>query len=205
MLNPSATVVLLPADHYYRDEGTITRALRTAGNLAAAETKRAFLLGTDPGGPDSELGYILPAEKIVGKPARLIGFTEKPPTQYAQELLRLGALWNLSILVGSVGALLKLFDEDYAGTVAAMREALESEATGVPRSIERFYGSISRVDFSRDVLEVQAAHLQVLKVPNCGWTDLGTPKRVEATVRSLAVSTTAMGTGAGVTRHYSSP
>jgi hypothetical protein len=37
------------------------------------------------------------------------------------------------------------------------------------------------------VLEVQANRLQVIRVPPCGWTDLGTPQRVETTLRSIEV------------------
>jgi hypothetical protein len=47
---------------------------------------------------------------------------------------------------------------------------------------------VAPLDFSRDVLEVQAARLKVLSVPGCGWTDLGTPQRVVATVRDLSAA-----------------
>jgi hypothetical protein len=40
------------------------------------------------------------------------------------------------------------------------------------------YQRLAPVDFSRDVLEGQEPMLRVLTVPNCGWTDLGTPQRV---------------------------
>jgi mannose-1-phosphate guanylyltransferase len=185
MRNPGATVVILPADHYYRDENVITRVLRIAGNLAGANPRATYLLGAEPEGPDAELGYILPAERVLDKPAVVLGFTEKPNIDYAQELLSLGALWNLFILVGSVGSLLQLFEDDYADTVRQMREALKSQAAGNQEPLDRFYAGITPIDFSRDVLEVQATRLQVIRVPNCGWTDLGTPQRVEAAVRSM--------------------
>jgi hypothetical protein len=125
MRNPGATVVILPADHYYRDEDVIARVLRIAGNLASANPRATYLMGAAPESPDAELGYILPAERLLDRPAAVLGFTEKP----------------------SAG--------------------------------------IKPIDFSRDVLEVQATRLQVIRVSNCGWTDLGTPQRVEAAVRSM--------------------
>jgi mannose-1-phosphate guanylyltransferase len=196
MRNPEAILILLPADHYFRDEESITRVLRAAVNLAGANTSSTYLLGTDPGSADPELGYILPAEGIVDKPAPIAGFTEKPKKEFAKELISLGALWNLFILVGSVNGLLQLFSEEYADTVSEMREVLRRNAAGHTEPLPKFYERIEPIDFSRAILEVQANRLQVIRVPHCGWTDLGTPRRVEATVRSIA-------TRAGVRREGS--
>jgi mannose-1-phosphate guanylyltransferase len=188
MRNPGATVILLPADHYFRDEEAVTRALRVARKLVRANPRATFIMGVEPESPDAELGYILPAERFLDKPVGIIGFTEKPSIPYARELLTLGALWNLFTLVGSVGALLELFDEDYPEAVLQMNEALSSEAAGNLESVDKLYKAVKPIDFSRDILEVQATRLQVMRVPHCGWTDLGTPQRVEATVRSVVRS-----------------
>jgi mannose-1-phosphate guanylyltransferase len=186
MRNPQATLILLPADHYYRDEDAIIRVLRAAANLAGADGTSTYLLAADPESPDPELGYILPAERTVDKPALIAGFTEKPRADFARELISLGALWNLFVLVGSVSALLRLFAEDHNDTVTSMREALRQSAAGNPEPLHEFYERIGHLDFSKDILEVQADRLHVIRVPHCGWTDLGTPKRVEATVRGIA-------------------
>jgi mannose-1-phosphate guanylyltransferase len=114
-----------------------------------------------------------------------VGFKEKPSAEYAQELLSLGALWNLFILVGSVDAILALFERDYAARVADMREAIKRDASGQVEALSKFYQSLEPLDFSRDILEVLATRLQTIRVPKCGWTDLGTPKRVEAAVRTI--------------------
>jgi mannose-1-phosphate guanylyltransferase len=86
-----------------------------------------------------------------------------------------------------VSALLQLFAEDYAALVREMRAALKAQLAGHAAALNGFYDRIKPIDFSKDVLEVQAHRLQVIRVPPCGWTDLGTPQRVEATVRSIAV------------------
>ncbi|HEV7610673.1 MAG TPA: sugar phosphate nucleotidyltransferase [Steroidobacteraceae bacterium] len=184
--NPQATLALLPADHYFRDEEAVTRALRIACNLAGTNPSSTYLLGADPETADPELGYILPGERAVDKPAPIAGFTEKPNKEFAKELISLGAMWNLFILVGSVNALLQLFVQEHADAVSEMREALQRSAGGHSGSLDRFYEEIEPMDFSKDILELRANLLQVLRVPHCGWTDLGTPKRVEATVRSIA-------------------
>lgn len=187
MRNPAATIVVLPADHYFRDEDTISRALRVAGNLACANPASTYLLGAEPTSADSELGYILPAARAMDKPSRIAGFKEKPTPAHARELIAHGALWNLFILAGSVNRLLELFAEDYARAALGMRETLKNQAAGRYEALARFYQAMEPIDFSTDVLEPQADRLQVIRVPQCGWTDLGTPKSVEATIRSIGV------------------
>jgi mannose-1-phosphate guanylyltransferase len=190
-VNPAAVVTLLPADHYFRDEALVIRALRAAANLATEHAASIYVLGTDPEAPDQELGYILPAERVRGTAVDVVGFAEKPSLAYARELMGLGALWNLFILVGSVGALLELFAESYARPLELMQAALDEEAAGEAGALAALYATLAPIDFSRDVLELQANRLQVMRVPNCGWTDLGTPQRVEATVRRLVARTPA--------------
>ena len=183
---PNSIVVLLPADHYLTDETTMARSLRTATNLAADHEGLVYLLGAEPDHPDQELGYIVPSARR-GEAAGVLSFVEKPTTEKAGILLREGALWNTCILAGSLRALLNLFEGHWLSTVAAMRKALELAQNGVigPVVLELLYADLETLDFSRDVLERHEQVLQVLRVPNCGWTDLGTPKRVEDTIRSL--------------------
>ena len=63
-----------------------------------------------------------------------------------------------------------------------MRSALNDAAH--VGALSRLYGDLPTVDFSRDVLAHFPRKLRVIQVPHCGWTDLGTPKRVAATVRT---------------------
>jgi mannose-1-phosphate guanylyltransferase len=115
-------------------------------------------------------------------------FAEKPGTDKARDLIRQGALWNTFIIAGSVRALLGLFEGHFVSTMTAMRHALDRAEGELVESValELLYATLESQDFSRDVLEGHEQMLQVLRVPNCGWTDLGTPKRVEETIRNLA-------------------
>jgi mannose-1-phosphate guanylyltransferase len=183
---PNSIVVLLPADHYLTDETTMARSLRTATNFAADHEGLVYLLGAEPDHPDPELGYIVPSARR-GEAAAVLRFVERPTTEKAGILLREGALWNTFILAGALRALLNLFEGHWLSTVAAMRQALELAQKGVigPAALEFLYANLDSLDFSRDVLERHEQLLQVLRVPSCGWTDLGTPQRVEETIRSL--------------------
>jgi len=184
---PNAVVVLLPADHFLTDEATMARSLRTAANLAADNEGLVYLLGAEPDHPDAELGYIVPNEHRRDAAAGVLQFVEKPTLHRARELINEGALWNTFILAGTVRALLNLFEGRFAATIKDMRSALEDGgATVGGGALELLYADLESSDFSRDVLERHEQVLQVLRMPSCGWTDLGTPKRVEETLRGLA-------------------
>ena len=58
--------------------------------------------------------------------------------------------------------------------------------TGAQQALEGLYEELKERDFSRDILEGQEQHLRVLAVPECGWSDLGTPERVAEALRTLA-------------------
>jgi mannose-1-phosphate guanylyltransferase len=185
--DPGARVMFLPADHYFRDEDTIKRTLKLAGLLMEGNPEATYLFGTEPDSADPELGYIVPLE--AGRPlaAGVSRFAEKPTLDEAHELVARGALWNLFILGGTVRSMLALFSDDHAEAVSAMRVALEHDRRAPSRSaLAEFYAGREAFDFSREILERQAARLRVIRVPACGWTDLGTPHRVASTIRDIA-------------------
>jgi mannose-1-phosphate guanylyltransferase len=179
--DPDAIVVLLPADHYLRDEETMAASLRHAADLASCDHATIYLLGMEPDAPDTELGYILPASRSRGAAVNVLRFVEKPNEIRARVLLDQGALWNVFIMAASVRVLLSLFGARYAATIAAMR--------GIDgTNLDLVYRDLKSVDFSREVLEGKESLMKVLTVPRCGWTDLGTPERVGLILEQLRAS-----------------
>jgi mannose-1-phosphate guanylyltransferase len=176
--DPEASVILLPADHYLRDEDIMAAALRRAADLARSDRNSIYLLGVEPDEPDTELGYILPASRSREGAADVVRFVEKPNEIRARVLLDQGALWNVFIMAASVRTLLGLFDSSYAATIAAMR-GFEGA------TLEAVYQRLRTLDFSKDVLQGKESILKVLTVPHCGWTDLGTPERVGLILEQL--------------------
>jgi mannose-1-phosphate guanylyltransferase len=178
--DPDAQVVILPADHYLRDETAFAHSLQTAAAFAAASSDSIYLLGIEPDESDAELGYIVPTKRDDYGASFVSKFVEKPTLKAAHALRREGALWNAFILAARARQLVKLYEKRFAGTIADM-EALAQIDTSTPRYgwlLSGLYQRLTPVDFSRDVLEGQEAMLRVLTVPHCGWTDLGTPQRV---------------------------
>jgi mannose-1-phosphate guanylyltransferase len=186
-----AQVVLLPADHYVRDEETLNRALLCALERLERSPDRPVLLGIQPEEPDTELGYVLPGDPDPLGGHAVARFIEKPGYSVAREIIDAGGLWNTFIMVAAARTLLELFMPRYASLVMEMQVSLANgQSTGSPTgswpSLLSLYDRLPELDFSRDLLEGRAADLCVLRVPPCGWSDLGTPRRVGEIVQRFA-------------------
>lgn len=175
-----ARLVLLPSDHHVRDESLLTCAIGDALEQLGWRERESLLLGLRPEEPDPELGYIVPGASDGRGALTVSRFVEKPSLTMARELIAAGGLWNAFIVVSSGRALLDLFLARVPEIVQAMRRARErdEEAHASSAALAELYERLPVVDFSRDILAGQEAALRTLPVPPCGWTDLGTPKRV---------------------------
>src|SRR5271170_1914788 len=180
--DPAARLVFLPSDHYIEDESRLAAALK------AASTKRIargtlLLLGLEPSGPDPELGYIVPSLPLRSLSCRPVSrMVEKPPASLASTLLKEGALWNSFIFAAEATAIADLVRARYPQVVADFESALHG---GSERLIE-LYERLPILDFSRHILQGAEPRLSVLRVPECGWSDLGTPRSVAACLGRLA-------------------
>lgn len=175
-----ARLLLLPCDHYVSDEARLARALALAANRQGAASEEIVLLGLQPRSVDPQLGYIVPGRETGSAYRAVERFVEKPPLALAQSLSDRGALWNALIVAAEGQALLKLFQRRCPEVVNGMRGIMEREPLGPARAraFAQFYEDLGELDFSRHVLQGQEQYLSVLAVPECGWSDLGTPERV---------------------------
>jgi mannose-1-phosphate guanylyltransferase len=186
--DPQARVVILPSDHYVRDEAVLARALRQAANRLAHDGENLWLLGITPDEADPELGYIVPGSRDEAGALRVQQFVEKPPVTLARLMIERGGLWNAFILAGAVKAIVRLFEQRYPQLLDEMRMAAQLDASSPDEATAAtdLYARLPELDFSRHVLEDSEAMLRVLPVPACGWSDLGTPRRVSEALRRLA-------------------
>ena len=185
--DPDARIVVLPSDHHVRDEARLARALRYAAAPPPGEWAEILLLGLEPTMADSQLGYIVP-QRQVGHPHHAVErFVEKPDTDAAERLREQGALWNTFIFAADGQALLKLFERRCPDILAALRDAVCREPAGrIPwEALASLYEALPDLDFSRSILQGQERHLRVLPIPDCGWSDLGTPQRVVEVLSAL--------------------
>jgi mannose-1-phosphate guanylyltransferase len=186
--DPQARVVLLPSDHFVRDEAVLARALRSATAQLAFRRDEILLLGIEPEEVDPELGYVVPGPSDRRGAFEVEQFVEKPSPTLARTLLRRGAVWNSFIIAARGEALLRLFERRFPELVLEMRTAVQRElrSAGNGYAIGELYERLPEIDFSRHILEGQEAVLRVVPVPQCGWSDLGTPQRVAQCLARLA-------------------
>jgi mannose-1-phosphate guanylyltransferase len=188
---PADAVVLLPSDHYVSDDDALMARVEGALDIVRARPESVVLLGIEPDRPETEYGWIEPAEVIPGRWAwpvyRVRRFWEKPPVEDARRLMRRGSLWNSFVVVANPAALEALI----RGARPALGTAFVPLAARVGTAWEAdaasgVYTRLAPADLSREVLQRHPEHLAVLPVSGLGWNDLGDPARVLVTQERLA-------------------
>ncbi len=180
----ASTVLILPADHYVADEKILLKALRRLTQWSQRDPDSIFLLGAQPEEADPALGYILPWFDARFTPIGVYEFIERPKQFEAQKLINRGALWNTFIVAGSRQALLRAYEPRFAPQIETLRGILARPPTDL-MSLEGEYRRLGSVDFSRDILEQHANNVKVLRLPVCGWTELGTVSKIKKALLHL--------------------
>jgi mannose-1-phosphate guanylyltransferase len=185
--DPSAHIVLLPSDHYVRDEPALASTLRLAAGALEDQPNQVLLLGMHPDDADPDLGYIVPGHKIGPNTSTVDRFVEKPSGAAARQLLDQGALWNALIIATRARALLGLFLTRLPDVVANMHSAVAQDLRSSPNALATtiIYRDLPKIDFSSQILQGAETKLLLIEANRCGWSDLGTPKRLGETLREL--------------------
>ena len=188
--DPDASLVVLPSDHFVRNEAVLANSLCLAMREVERRSDRIVLLGLTPEDADPELGYIVPMGEG-GPTARAVSqFVEKPSVASAGALIECGGLWNSFIFAAQGQTLLRAFEARCSELIWSLREVMTSRADEETKRkhLAAVYERAPSLDFSRDVLETSLQLLSVAVVPPCGWSDLGTPRRVAETFTRYASS-----------------
>lgn len=190
--SPQAIVALFPSDHFFADDEEFMSHIDTAFDVVESLPETITLLGITPTSAEKEYGWIEPQRSVLGSAARSITrvrrFWEKPSATLATSLLERGCLWNSFVMVGRVDALLKMtqaaLPELYAGFVA-LTPMFESAREH--KALADLYSKIADTNFSHQVLAARPQDLTVMRVGDVGWSDLGEPSRVLATLAHMGV------------------
>jgi mannose-1-phosphate guanylyltransferase len=177
---PDAIVGLFPSDHYYTDDEAFAATVQRGIEVSAKQDKSIVLIGAKPESPEVEYGWIEPGAPVgngSGKPVFSVNrFCEKPPLNEAHELMKQGGLWNTFVTIGRAGAFLELLSTRVVAAVKVISDAL---AAG---DLDTVYQEMDTIDFSKDVLSLDASNLLVVEDSASGWADLGNPRRVIETL-----------------------
>jgi len=169
-------VILTPSDHAVADTDAFRRGVLQAIELARVENA-VTLFGVRPTDALADYGWIIPDRDDVPV-GRVSTFVEKPPPEVALDLHAQGAVWNTMVVVARASALRALYEAHLPELTEVFDMALTLDGPARQRFLVEMYPTLPRVDFSRDLLE-QARTLFVYTWPEAiGWSDLGTPERL---------------------------
>lgn len=181
--DPEAVVLLTPADHGVRDEDRfrlgVIRAVRRAEDYGSV-----VLFGVAPTRASDDYGWIVPGAGRVVRDFRPVReFVEKPPSVEAGRLLDSGGVWNTMVVVARASALWSMFQENLNELAKVFEAAQKLTSHERDEFLSNAYRNLRSWDFSRDLLGV-AHNLLVYTWPSAiGWTDLGTPERLQEWLR----------------------
>jgi mannose-1-phosphate guanylyltransferase len=180
--DPDARVVILPSDHFVKDEATFSGTVRRAA-ARVTHTGGPVLVGAAPDRAEEQYGWIVPAQERAPGVFGVRAFREKPDVATARELAANGALWSTFVLASRAQALLALARATIPGQVELFESYQRaSHGSGRVAALTDIYARMTSADFSRNVLE-HSRELEVVPLPPCGWSDWGTPERVLESLR----------------------
>ncbi|WP_108257954.1 mannose-1-phosphate guanylyltransferase/mannose-6-phosphate isomerase [Mangrovicoccus ximenensis] len=170
--DPSALVLLTPADHAVEDPAAFRAAV--AEGVAAAETGQIVTFGIQPDHPETGYGWLEAGAAHHGGALELTRFIEKPDAETAAKLLADGKnLWNAGIFLARADALVVAFKTHAPAIHDAAAAAFEAARSDLSftRIDEALWQLVPEDSIDYAVME-KAANVSV--VPFKGhWNDLG--------------------------------
>jgi mannose-1-phosphate guanylyltransferase len=174
--DPSAVMVVLPADHLIADENLFVSALRAA--VAMARKQPALVtLGIRPASPETGYGYIEAGDQVdkvhEHKFYKVTSFHEKPDVDRAKDYLEKGNFfWNSGMFVWQAEAILAEMKKHLPSLytdLQRLKPFLDKE--GLDQEINNTYANLESISIDYGVMEKAN---NVLMVPaDFGWNDLG--------------------------------
>lgn len=170
-INPSAEMIVSPADHLILNEEEFIRVVEGALDFIASNGA-LMTIGINPTRPETGYGYI--QRSSMDKISAVKCFTEKPNREMAQAFLDCGEfLWNSGIFIWSVKEIIRAL-ERYLPEHSALFTSIEQEL-GTPNeaaAIERVFSECKPISIDYGVME-RADNVYVHS-GDFGWSDVGT-------------------------------
>lgn len=201
-----ATVAVFPSDHLVIEEEVFMEHVEATARFVEDCPDCLVLLGAPPTEPETEYGWIEPAERLGwtarGPVYRVRRFVEKPRPGAARARYAGGALRNTLAFTVRASILVAAGRECVPALDARLRQALTFAGTEDERwALRQAFALAPRANFSRAVLEAWPLPLGVSKMQDVTWCDLGSVDRLLKTLAGLGISPP----WAGALRHTRRP
>lgn len=176
-INPDATIIVAPVDHYIQKEDAFLKEIQKG--LDFVSTNDVLLtLGITPGHPETGYGYIQVASS---KPTGAIDnlhkvktFTEKPDLELARIFLESGEFfWNSGIFIWSLKSILKAYETHLSAVSELFKKGnkLYGTVDEVP-FLNKTYSECQNISIDYGIME-KARNVYVL-CSDFGWSDVET-------------------------------
>jgi mannose-1-phosphate guanylyltransferase len=200
--DPSAVMLVTPADHVIEPVREFERAARVAAQMAEEHPCALITFGIPPTFPSTGYGYIQRGPEIGQRQGvsvfRVQQFEEKPPADRAERFLACGEyFWNSGIFIWRASTVLEELRRQQPKLHHAVRRI--ADAWDTPRRetiVRQEYEAILKVSIDYAVME-HAAEVLVVKAPY-RWDDVGSWLALERMNPQDADHNTVLATHCGV-------
>ena len=192
--NPRALVAIFPSSHHFVDETVFLTSVESAFQVVGRHSELIVVLGMVPDSPAVDYGWIEPSNpkpRLSAEPMFHVSrFCEGPTFRAAERMFARGWLWNSTVVISSVDALLHLFEHAVPAMFRSFQPAERALGTSSEAAVlERVYREIEVVDFRTDVFPAYPEAFTVSPVGNSGWIDLGDEMRALALIARTRMRT----------------
>ena len=187
-----AIVVITPCDHAFDDEDEFRTGIARAISHVQRTDAEIVLFGVEPSSIRTDFGWITPDADLLfpDEPFQIVdGFVEKPGLAEAFHLFGAGGVWNTMVLVARGSALLDRFKQQLPFLADVLTTAMTLESEARASFLRDWYPELPRQDFSRDLLTTSRPLSLYTWPVDAGWSDLGTPERLDEWLASRAGDT----------------
>ncbi|HET6576389.1 MAG TPA: mannose-1-phosphate guanylyltransferase [Fimbriiglobus sp.] len=200
--DPTATMIVMPADHVIEPEREFQRAAHAAEQFADENPNALLTFGIPPSYPATGYGYIHRGEPVGQRQgvtaAKVQAFKEKPTADVAERFLQSGDYyWNSGIFVWKVSAILaelKRQRPKLAEAIARIAAAWPTPQRAVV--FRKEYEGLEKVSIDFAVME-GAKEVLVIQAPY-QWDDVGSWLALERRSPQDAAGNTVQGEHVGI-------
>ncbi len=189
--DPQGVMVVLPADHFIKDEESLRQTLVHASH--AARNGYLVTLGIMPSRPETGYGYIEADMELRGAgPFPVRRFVEKPPLTQAISYLEEGNFfWNSGMFIWRADTIMQELESHLPAMAATFSKISFTndvwELSDLDQQIAAVYESVESVSIDVGVME-KSSRVQVVPV-EMGWSDVGSWSSLPEVIDANAAGT----------------
>ncbi|MCB0343725.1 MAG: mannose-1-phosphate guanylyltransferase [Bdellovibrionales bacterium] len=169
-------MIVLPADHYIREEQGLLEVCRRGAELARRRDV-LITIGIPPSSPETGYGYIQAGPPLTSEDRSVLSvsrFVEKPDRATAETYLASGDyFWNSGMFIWRPSVVLSAISQHLPELAKSLEKIRHCMGSGSPESeIEAEFASIGPVSIDVGVME-KAENVAMMPGTSFSWSDIG--------------------------------